>query len=93
MKDKQTDFFPLFQARSLKATQDDTSTQLAELRRMMTNIIEHFQQEVYGYDIALSNTLVIPIFLHVNRRKMQLCVEKERNMHSGNKNKENNFVR
>ena len=46
MQDQETDFFPLFQARSLQATQDDTSTQLAELRQMMTNIIEHFQQEV-----------------------------------------------
>ena len=46
MKDKRTDFFPLFQARSLTATQDDTSIQLAELRQMMTNIMEHFQQEV-----------------------------------------------
>ena len=38
--------FPLFQARSLKAVQDNTSTELAELRKMMKETMKHFQQEV-----------------------------------------------
>ena len=38
--------FPLFQARSLKAVQDNTSTELAELRKIMKETMKHFQQEV-----------------------------------------------
>ena len=38
--------FPLFQARSLKAIQDDTSTELAELQKMMKETMERFQQDV-----------------------------------------------
>ena len=46
--------FPLFQARSLKVIQDDTSTELAELRKMMKETMNHFQQEV---KIMQDNTL------------------------------------
>ena len=38
--------FPLFQARSLEAIHDNTSTELAELRKMMKETMKHFQQEV-----------------------------------------------
>ena len=38
--------FPLFQAWSLEAIQDNTSTELAELRKMMKETMKRFQQEV-----------------------------------------------
>ena len=39
--------FPLFQARSLKGGEDETSTQLAELREMVAEIMQHFRREVH----------------------------------------------
>lgn len=46
IKDGKTDFFPLFQAKSLKVAQDETLTQLKELKEMVAEIMERFQREV-----------------------------------------------
>jgi len=41
-----TDFFPLFHARSLRVTPDETLTQLKELKEMVAEIMERFNREV-----------------------------------------------
>lgn len=45
-EDKNTGYFPLFQARSLQEKTDDALTELAELKRLMSRIVEHHQEEV-----------------------------------------------
>ncbi|XP_065910466.1 inositol 1,4,5-trisphosphate-gated calcium channel ITPR1-like [Dysidea avara] len=45
IKDGDTDYFPLFKARSLQEKEDDTLNELAELKRLMTIIVEHHQEE------------------------------------------------
>ena len=47
IKDGDTDYFPLFKARSLQEKEDDTLNELAELKRLMTIIVEHHQEEVH----------------------------------------------
>jgi len=46
IKDGKTDFCPLFNAKSLKATHDETLTQLNELKEMVAEIMRRFQREV-----------------------------------------------
>ena len=45
-EDKNTGYFPLFQARSLQEKKDDALTELAELKKLMSVIVEHHQEEV-----------------------------------------------
>ena len=61
MRQKHANIFPLLQARSLKGMQDNTSTQIAELREMMTKIMQHFQQEVASYDNVINITYSVSI--------------------------------
>jgi len=46
-EDKNTGYFPLFQARSLQEKKDDALTELAELKTLMSVILEHHQEEVH----------------------------------------------
>ena len=45
-KDKNTEYFPLYQSRSLQEKKDDDLTELAELKRLTSVIVEHHQEEV-----------------------------------------------
>ena len=46
IKDKNTGYFPLFQARSLREKKDEALTELGELKKMMSVIVEHHQEMV-----------------------------------------------
>ena len=45
-EDKNIEYFPLYQSRSLQEKKDDALTELAELKRLMSVIVEHHQKEV-----------------------------------------------
>ena len=45
-EDKNTGYFPLYQARSLKKKKDDALTELAELKTMISVLLKHHQEEV-----------------------------------------------
>ena len=46
IKDGDTGYFPLFKARSLQDKEDHTLNEHSELKRLMTIIVEHHQEEV-----------------------------------------------
>ena len=45
-EDKTTGYFPLFEARSLREKKDDTLTELGELKKMVSMMLEYHQEMV-----------------------------------------------
>ena len=53
IKANKTDFFPLFHAKSLRDKENETLTEIAEIKNMIRKVMGHFEQQVHNENAVM----------------------------------------